>query len=395
MESWLGPSQMYRRILDRKRLADVIEDRQFLFLSRFGAIHYFKRENAYLVTGFEEADRIFRQDDLFPNIKQTHLDPYDHLLSTSPERHDVTSALIRGCLTKKVFSDATAWVSDMSVRLFDSLPLRRSFDWYLSFAMPAAYFSACRIFGFDDSNSADFFRRGGGNLGAESFYQGFKEWCLKELRSLPPDGDARLLYTFRSKVAEGLFTEDEAVELILVMFHGALKTTASTLCILPMKLITRKWGIGPLDLQDERMLSKYIEEAIRLSPVLPRLVRSVAADTSVAGVIMRQGAQVHLDVRAANRDGRRFNEPQKASLHANHQRHLSFGAGMHQCIGMHMARHNINAILAPLVGRLDTVRHVGSKWVTETSDVYFHQARYMLCRRDVGFVQKEVTMKKK
>ncbi|NBO65765.1 MAG: cytochrome P450, partial [Acidobacteria bacterium] len=284
--------------------------------------------------------------------------------------------------TKKVFNDATSWVNDMSVRLFDSLPLHRSFDWYLSFAMPAAYYSACRIFGFSDSGAADFFKRGGGNLGSESFYRGFKEWCLSELRGLPSDGDDRMLNAFRKKVNEGLYTEDEAVEIILVMFHGALKTTASTLCILPMKLITREWGIDPMELEDERSLSKYIEEAIRLSPVLPRLVRTVSKATTIDGLVMQKGALVYLDVRAANRDGRRFDIPHKASLHSNHQRHLSFGAGMHQCIGMHMARHNINAILAPVARRLELVRHVGSKWATDTIDVYFHQPRYMFCRLD-------------
>lgn len=380
--AWLGAPEAYRRMLDQRLMAEVLEDRQFRFLSQFGAIHHFKREGAYLVTGFEEADRIFREDALFPNVKQTHLDPYDHLLSTTPERHEVTSAMIRACLTKRIFQESSEWVKAMSIRLFDGLPVGRKLDWYRSFAMPAAYFSACRIFGFEDADALAFYRRGDGNLESPAFYQGFREWCTEGLGAEPTDTDERLLNTFRWKVRQGVLTMDEAAELLLVMFHGALKTTAATLCMLCKALITREWGIGPMDLEDEQGLTKYIEEAVRLVPVLPRLVRRVAEDTEVAGVPLRKGSLVCLDVRATNRDGRRFDQPDMAQPDAKHLRHLSFGAGMHQCIGMHLARHNLRTILAPLMGRLGSVRHLASKWATDTHDVYFNHPYYMVCRRD-------------
>lgn len=380
-EALLGPNEAYRRILDEQTVADVLDDRRFRFLSRFGNIHYFRKDDAYLVTGFEEADHIFKQDALFPNVKQTALDPYDHLLSTSPEMHDRTAAMIRACLTKKVFNESSDWVRNMSKGLFDALPVRRKFDWYRSFAMPSAYFSACRIFGFEDSGASAFHRSGDGNLESTAFYSGFREWCLEGLREAPSERDERLLNTFRIKVAEGSLTEDEALELILVMFHGALKTTSSMVCVLSRNLIKRCRQGGTGELQDETVLTKFIEESVRLDPVLPRLVRTVDRETTVFGVPMKRGATVYLDVRAANRDGRRFEVPEEASLRSNHQRHLSFGAGLHQCIGMHMARHNARMILTPLVDRAGSVRILASKWVTDTHDVYFYHPHYMVCRR--------------
>lgn len=379
--AWLGESAFYRRMVDGLLVADVIEDRHMRFLSRYGKVHHFKRENAYLVTGFEEVDYALKNDALFLKMRQTALDPYGHFIYAKPERHAQTDALVRACLTKRIFNDSAQWIWDLSVRVFDSLPVVKKFDWSASYAMPVVYHSTCHLFGFDPGESEGYFREGGGNLEDPGFYLRFKPWCLQALAADHMPGDERMLNAFRRYVDQGDFTPDEAAELMLVMFAGALKTTASFLCILSRELMTRSTILGSLVSTDDQGLTRFMEESLRLNPIVPRIMRKVVSETILSGVHLQEGSWVYLDVRAANRDADRFGKSDSVSLTNHHQRHLTFGAGIHQCVGMGMARHVLKTVVSSLLGRIGAVDHLASKWVVDTEGHHFYHPHYMICRR--------------
>jgi cytochrome P450 len=216
---------------------------------------------------------------------------------------------------------------------------------------------------------------------SSDFYVGFKDWCLQTLQTGHVEGDGRLLNTFRRYVAEGLFTRDEALELLLLMFAGALKTTSSFLAVMSLALMDRWSGVKPSDLLEEQVLVRYVEECLRFNPIVPRIVRQVVSDTSVSGVPMRKGSHVIIDVRAANKDSKRFENPEVASFFFSHPRHLTFGAGIHHCIGMHMARHQIKAVLPTLIERIGSVRHISSEWTIDAGEHHFYHPHRLTCRR--------------
>ncbi len=94
----LGADGTYRWMLRNKGIKELLEDRHFQFLSRFGPVHYFQKENEYLVTDFEVADHILKQDRLFIKFRQTPLDPSELYVYGQPDRHTKSTALIRAGL---------------------------------------------------------------------------------------------------------------------------------------------------------------------------------------------------------------------------------------------------------------------------------------------------------
>jgi cytochrome P450 len=80
-----------------------------------------------------------------------------------------------------------------------------------------------------------------------------------------------------------------------------------------------------------------VEEMLRLfAPVSP--ARRAQADSVVGGRNVRAGDTILLAYPAANRDPAHFEEPDSVRLDRNNNQHMTFGTGIHKCLGMHLAR---------------------------------------------------------
>ncbi|TWG96339.1 cytochrome P450 [Nocardioides sp. J9] len=84
---------------------------------------------------------------------------------------------------------------------------------------------------------------------------------------------------------------------------------------------------------------RAIEESIRLYSLLIQDGRKVGEDITWRGMEMKKGDMVWLGLAAANRDPRKFPDPDRFDMdRENLSHHMGFGIGHHRCIGMHLAR---------------------------------------------------------
>ncbi|MEE6140126.1 cytochrome P450 [Mycobacterium sp. 050128] len=98
--------------------------------------------------------------------------------------------------------------------------------------------------------------------------------------------------------------------------------------------------------------AQVVEEALRLfAPVVTG--RTVQADTTVAGQRLRAGERVLLALPAANRDPAEFSEPDQPQFDRNNIRHLTFGSGIHKCLGMHLARLELRVAIEEVFRAFD------------------------------------------
>ena len=88
-----------------------------------------------------------------------------------------------------------------------------------------------------------------------------------------------------------------------------------------------------------------VDESLRLNSPVQRFFRVVTEDVDFAGVHMSAGDRVLLIFAAANLDARRFPEPERFDLERAYTRHLTFGWGVHRCVGAPLAQLEL-AILA-------------------------------------------------
>jgi cytochrome P450 len=81
------------------------------------------------------------------------------------------------------------------------------------------------------------------------------------------------------------------------------------------------------------------------------VVRFAVRDTRIGARTIRAGQQVHAMVAAANRDPERFPDPDQFDIHRNENRHLSFGFGIHYCLGAPLARQELEIAVRSLLDR--------------------------------------------
>ena len=108
---------------------------------------------------------------------------------------------------------------------------------------------------------------------------------------------------------------------------------------------------------DPSKVPNAVHEAIRLGTPIRSFSRHAAHDTVEHGVRIPAGARVMMLFASANRDEEVFPEPDRFDIdRVNARRHLGFGAGVHMCVGMHLAMLEIECLIHALIERTSTIR---------------------------------------
>ncbi len=110
-------------------------------------------------------------------------------------------------------------------------------------------------------------------------------------------------------------------------------------------------------LDDERIMARFVEEILRLRPPVHGLYRTAMRDVELGGVSIPAMSQICILFAAANYDEAKF--PQGAVLElerSNLGASLTFGAGIHRCVGASLARMEIRVAAREIIRRLDDLR---------------------------------------
>jgi cytochrome P450 len=110
---------------------------------------------------------------------------------------------------------------------------------------------------------------------------------------------------------------------------------------------------------DPTLLPNAVEEANRLTSPIQFAFREATEDTEIAGTPIPKGAIIALHMAAANRDPRRFDDPDRFLIDRPPGRNLAFGHGIHFCLGAHLAGQEVRTAIGGLLPHLDRLELVG------------------------------------
>ncbi len=153
----------------------------------------------------------------------------------------------------------------------------------------------------------------------------------------------------------------------LLLFAGH-DTTTSLLSSAVLALIASPGERDRL-VNDPRLRDSAIEELLRYDGSAKAMMRVVAEPLELGGRRLSQGDAVFLTILSANRDPRVFERPDELILDRRPNPHLSFGHGVHFCLGASLARLELRIALPRLLARLPTLRLAGDvRWKPNISD---------------------------
>lgn len=174
---------------------------------------------------------------------------------------------------------------------------------------------------------------------------------LLELRRSQPLGDdliSRLL-----AANEDHLRDNELVWLCLALLVGGNETTTHLLGNLCIALMEHPHQHELVRSRPELMIPA-IEETLRYDPPVQSVFRSATTDVEVGGTLIPKGSRVQLSFGAANRDPRRFADPNRFWIQRESDTsHLSFGSGIHFCIGAPLVRIEAETFLRQLFERTE------------------------------------------
>ena len=111
---------------------------------------------------------------------------------------------------------------------------------------------------------------------------------------------------------------------------------------------------------DPSLMGTAVEEMIRWVVPVKEFMRTAQADTEVRGVPIAKGEAVLLSYVSANRDEDVFTDPMRFDVGRDPNKHLSFGYGVHFCLGAALARMEMTSFFAELVPRISTIELAGT-----------------------------------
>ena len=106
-------------------------------------------------------------------------------------------------------------------------------------------------------------------------------------------------------------------------------------------------------LDDPGLLPNAVDEANRLTSPIQFAFREATEDNEIAGTSIPKGAIIALHMAAANRDPRRFDEPDRFLITRPPGKNLAFGHGIHFCLGAHLAGQEVRTAVGGLLPYLD------------------------------------------
>ncbi len=155
-----------------------------------------------------------------------------------------------------------------------------------------------------------------------------------------------------AETAEGGLTDDEIISTVILLLNAGHEATVNTIGNGVVAALDQGTAWRRLA-QGEVSTAIAIEEMMRFDSPLQIFERLVLEDgVEIAGVPIPKGDKVAVLFGAANRDPRRFDSPDEFRIERGDTGHITFGAGVHHCIGAPLARLELEIALDHLVAAL-------------------------------------------
>lgn len=150
-------------------------------------------------------------------------------------------------------------------------------------------------------------------------------------------------------------SDDEIFSFLRLLLPAGVETTYRSLGNLLFALFTHPEQYAAVR-EDRSLLPQAIEEAVRWDAPLLTITRVATRDTELGGVPIPAGSSVMPMLGSANRQEDRYPNPNAFDIFRPAHSHVSWGHGVHVCLGMHLARLEMRTALNLLFDRLPNLR---------------------------------------
>jgi len=335
------PYPTYARLRDEAPLY-YNERRDFWGLSRFADVEHALKDTKRLSSA---------KGDILEVVKADPVMPPGVFINEDPPFHTVHRGLVSRVFTPKKMNALEAKVRAFCAACLDPLIGEDRFDFVVDLGAEMPMRTICMLVGIPDADQPTVRAQAQRNLRnkpgeplpvkKDHYFDTdqFVEYVAWREQHLSDDLTTELL-TIEFEDVSGTVRRLTKAEILtfLTVIAGAGVETTGRLFGWMGKVLAEHPDQRREIVMDRSLIPNAIDELLRFEPPGPHVARYVAADVEYHGTTVPAGSAMLLMVAAANRDERRFEEPDRFDIHRNIGQHLTFGYGAHYCLGAALAR---------------------------------------------------------
>jgi len=298
----------------------------------------------------------------------------DHMLDNEPPKHTRLRSLMVKAFTSSRVDGLRAKIQEVVDELIDRVLDRGRMDLLKDFAEPIPVAVIAELLGVPEGDRhllrpwsakiVKLYELGYTDEQAKAANQAVVDFSayLKDLarqRQKQPRDDLISALVRVEEQGQVLTMEELVANCILLLNAGHEATVnGTTLGMLSLHHNPDQMALAREAAQqnDLEFFKTATEELLRYDTPLPMFERWVLQDFDFSGVHLQRGMEVGLLYASGNRDPRRFADPDRLDLTRKDNPHLTFGLGIHYCIGAPLARIELQTSFATLLRRLPDIR---------------------------------------
>lgn len=313
---------------------------------------------------FSSGPTIMMQDP--PPGSQEMMGDYQMMLMMDPPKHTAFRTLVRGEFAKEPAGRMQSRISELATQIVDEVIEQGECDFVNDIAGEMPSFVIAEMMGLPLADGRELYKLTETlHTSPEALLEGEAETALGQMfgyasnviqqkRKQPGDDLASKLLAAE---VEGRKLDDLEFQLFFMLLVDAGGDTTRNLVASGMlALLDNPNQLAWLKEDIDARMPSAREELLRWCSPVVYMRRTAKQNTTVGDQSIKEGDKVIMYYGSANRDAKRFDAPDQLILGRSANHHLAFGGGGHVCLGQHIARIEIDAMLREVVLRMDKLQ---------------------------------------
>jgi cytochrome P450 StaP len=349
--------------------------------------------DTWYVFGFDDVDAVLRSPDfgrgpgapVKPERAALHRVVQNWLVFMDPPRHTELRRMVSAEFAPAVTAGLRGRIAAIAAELVAGLGHTSMIDFVEEFAAPFPVLVISELLGvpsehrtwlreralwIQEASSARVGHRADGLDRADQAAHDLEEYFGELLEARRRDPREDLVSLLAGAQERGEATPEEIIGTCVHLLTAGHETTTNFISKSVLILLDAR-DLHDRLRSDPRLLPVAVDELVRYDPPVQMVSRWANREFSLGGKSIHPGDKVVLVLGSANRDPRRFPEPDELRLDRSASRHTGFGAGIHYCLGANLARAEAEIGLAALLKAMPAMSR-SDEPVCYGNDIIFH-----------------------
>lgn len=286
------------------------------------------------------------------------------LIASDPPVHTRLRKLVNRAFTPRIIADLEPRMREITAQLLDHVAAKGDFDLVRDLSTPLPVIVIAEMLGVEPNHREDFKRwsddivsaangmlSGGERERIRQSVDEFRAYFQEAIdrRRTEPRHDL-MTALVRAEEEEQVLTSGEVLSLTTLLLIAGNETTTNLIGNIMLALFAHP-DEGAKLRTNLALIPNVVEETLRYDGPVQGIFRQATQDVELSGVTIPAGALVLPLFASADRDERKFPDPDRFDVTRNTEGHVAFGFGIHFCLGAPLARLEVKVALEALCAR--------------------------------------------